>query len=271
MTLSDEPWVANTGGIQLSALLSEWRWLVDARYRPLFVTALGDMFLERDDGRVFRLATGSAELLLVAASPEELQRLLEDSQQREAWLDPALMAALIRQYGALPPGQCFSSRVPPALGGSRAPDNFEPASLLVHFGLLGQIYRQVKDLPPGTPISSVRIVEPGAANGFGDPTLRRKQRIAGVGMAVLSAGFIVWTWHTALHEGYYYRNAALIFPAFFALGAGMVLFPDYRTERLARGEEISHLSGSQLLTPRWWGIVAVGLLAGVANWFLLSR
>lgn len=61
----------------------------------------------------------------------------------------------------------------------------------------------------------------------------------------------------------------MIFPAFFFIGLGLIPFPDYKTERASRGEDISELSGLKLLTPRWWTVLVVGLLAGLANFVLL--
>lgn len=98
---------------------------------------------------------------------------------------------------------------------------------------------------------------------------RWKERMGGVVIMLLGGGFTAWTWHTALTEGYYYQKASMIFPTFCFLGLGMILFPGYRTERLARGEDISTLSGTQLITPRWWVILVLALIAGFGNYVLL--
>jgi hypothetical protein len=37
------------------------------------------------------------------------------------------------------------------------PSNFEPTDLAVHFGMLGQIHAQIKDLPEGTPIGEIKF------------------------------------------------------------------------------------------------------------------
>jgi hypothetical protein len=39
---------------------------------------------------------------------------------------------------------------------------------------------------------------------------------------------------------------------------------------MARGEDISGLSGWRLITPRWWALIVIGLLAGGANYFFLA-
>ncbi len=99
---------------------------------------------------------------------------------------------------------------------------------------------------------------------------RWKQQLGGLFIAVLGAGFTVWGWYTALTKGYYYVMASMIFPAFFVIGLGLVIFPGYREERVARGEDISKLAGAHLITFRWWVILAVALAAGGANSWLLS-
>ncbi|HYH78784.1 MAG TPA: hypothetical protein VEX86_03285 [Longimicrobium sp.] len=100
---------------------------------------------------------------------------------------------------------------------------------------------------------------------------RGKQRLAGALIALLSAGFVAWTWYTALTRGYYYRKAALIFPAFLVIGVALLAIPGYREERVARGEDVSRLEGMGLITPRWWAVLALAMGAASANWFLLSR
>ena len=100
---------------------------------------------------------------------------------------------------------------------------------------------------------------------------RGRQRIGGALIAALSGAFVVWTWHTALTRGYYYRKAALIFPAFLVIGLALLAIPGYREERIARGEDVSRLEGMRLITPRWWAVLAVAMLAACANWFLLAR
>ena len=98
---------------------------------------------------------------------------------------------------------------------------------------------------------------------------RKVQQIGGLFILLISLGFIVWTWYMALFNGHYYPKAGMIFPPFFLVGLGLILFPDYRTERITRGENISHLSGLSLLTARWWTILVIGLLAGFGNFALI--
>ena len=98
---------------------------------------------------------------------------------------------------------------------------------------------------------------------------RKKQILAGIFIALLSLGFIIWTWWTAFYKGYFYPKASFIFPMFFVIGIAVVLFPDYRRERIERGEDISQLSGMQLFTARWRAVLVIAFLAAATNYFLL--
>jgi hypothetical protein len=101
------------------------------------------------------------------------------------------------------------------------------------------------------------------------PVSRRKQQLGGLLIALISGGVSAWMWYTALTDGYYYTKE-LAFPGLVVLGLAVILFPGYREERLARGEDISSLSGLRLLTPRWWGIFVLALVVAVGNWIILE-
>jgi hypothetical protein len=94
---------------------------------------------------------------------------------------------------------------------------------------------------------------------------RRRERFGGLSIATLGASLTLWNWHLALSDGRFYVKAALLGPAFTIIGLGLVLFPGYRTERIERGEDIARLTGLALLTPRWWGIIAISLGSGLVN------
>ncbi|MFL5245565.1 MAG: DUF1851 domain-containing protein [Gemmataceae bacterium] len=144
-------------GVDLDGILSEWRWLADESFQPVVITALGDLLLRHDAGRIFWLESGWWRLSEVAPSAEEFKRLMVQPEHADEWFVPQLVHDLLTAGRRLGPGECFGYKVPPILGGEVDLDNFEPTDLQVHFGILGQIHRQVKDLPPGTPIGEIRI------------------------------------------------------------------------------------------------------------------
>jgi hypothetical protein len=138
-------------------LLSDWRWLVGDSVHLLLVSAIGDMFLANTDGHVLWLDTGTGQLQQIASSLEEFQQLRQQRDSVDQWFIPQLVGDLISSGVRLAPGQCYSYKNPPILGGEIELGNFEPMDLAIHFRVLGQIHKQVKDLPPGTRITNIKI------------------------------------------------------------------------------------------------------------------
>lgn len=144
-------------GVDLDGLLSEWRWLVDESFTPVLISALGDLFLRDGEGRIFWLSSGWGKLTQVAASAAEFKQLMVQPENAAEWFVPGLVGDILTAGQKLEPGECFGYKTPPVLGGQIEPDNFEPTDLQVHFGILGQIHQQIKDLPPGTSISDIEF------------------------------------------------------------------------------------------------------------------
>ncbi len=138
-------------------LLGDWRWLIGDTVQPVLIAALGDVFLQEIDDSVWWLDIGAGQYSKVVDSSDELEQAMVANV--DDWFAPQLVGDLLDSGLTLGPNQCFSFKIPPILGGKYEPANLEPTDLAVHFSILGQIHQQVKDLPEGTPISSVKIGE----------------------------------------------------------------------------------------------------------------
>jgi hypothetical protein len=122
----------------------------------------GDWFFEDAQGRVVFLDTVSGELSVIAQSRSEfdLERLKQDNLDHWYMAD---LAMLCFERGLRPGSrECLSFKIPPILSGPLDADNVEVCDLAVHLGILGQIHRQVKDVPAGTPIRGFTVdgIEP---------------------------------------------------------------------------------------------------------------
>ena len=72
--------------------------------------------------------------------------------------DEYLLAHLVRATELEPgPEQVLSFRIPPVLGGELSVANIELADFVVSVSVAGQIHEQVRALPPGTPVTDIRI------------------------------------------------------------------------------------------------------------------
>lgn len=158
MTITLDDLTVNFQHLDREALLSEWRWLIGPRKQPILVAAIGDAYVQDpDDGSVHLLDVGGGSLEQIAASVDEFRELLGDREFVTDSFVPSTIVALRNGGKVLSPGQVYSYIQPPVLGGAYSTENLEPTDVSVHFSLLGQIHRQVKDLPEGTPIESIQI------------------------------------------------------------------------------------------------------------------
>jgi hypothetical protein len=56
-----------------------------------------------------------------------------------------------------PPEQVYGFKIAPVLGGETGLSNVEVIDFVVGLNVLGQLHRQIRDLPPGTRISGFTI------------------------------------------------------------------------------------------------------------------
>lgn len=145
-------------GLDRDALLEDWGWAMEEPMLPVLITALGDAFAQGQSGAVYYLDATGGTIDRVAGDGQEFQGLLSDSEFVTERMFPARVVEL-RQAGlTLAPGEVYCHKHPLVLGGEDTLDNYEVASVKVHMSMMGQVHRQVKDLPPGASISEIKIV-----------------------------------------------------------------------------------------------------------------
>lgn len=96
------------------------------------------------------------------------------------------------------------------------------------------------------------------------------RRLAGAAIAAGGVFVTALAWRQLARDGRFLVLGGFGGPGFAVLGLGLACFKGYRQERLERGEDISRLQGLALLTPRWRGVLAAALAAGLVNLGLLS-
>jgi hypothetical protein len=85
---------------------------------------------------------------------------------------------------------------------------------------------------------------------------RWKEQLAGLVIVILGLVVTYGVWDLA-SRGESYFVISLAAPAFVVLGLGLVLFPSYRLERIAKGEEVDDSYNFKMITPRWRVILGV--------------
>ena len=143
-----------TSGAYAQAL-SSWAWLegID-RMEPVLTNAFGDVFLRDQDGSFAFLDTVEGSLVPAWPDAATLQAAINTKEVQDEYL----LAHLVRAAGLVPgPEQVLSFRVPPVLGGELSVENIELADFVVSVNVAGQVHEQVRALPPGTPVTDIRI------------------------------------------------------------------------------------------------------------------
>lgn len=139
-------------------LTENWTWLIGSDKKVLLVSTIGDMFLTDSNERVDWLDVGSGEFKLVADTIGDFEERLKDIEQVNEWFMIDLTKELRHSGKKLKDGQVYSYYKLPIIGGDYTVDNFAPLSIEEHFGYLGDIHKQIMDLPDGTKVE-IKIVD----------------------------------------------------------------------------------------------------------------
>ena len=141
---------------QYEGALESWTFLELDGKVPVFTSPFGDVCFQAADG-FWWLDTLEGTLERPWASADELRESLNTEDGQDQYLLAGLAFGAANQ-GVVPgPDQVYSFRVPPQLGGEITLDNVEVLDFVVSLNILGQIVAQIRDLPPGTPISGITI------------------------------------------------------------------------------------------------------------------
>lgn len=152
MTIKDL--TVNFSHLDQETLLSDWNWLLTETRLPICITVAGDAFVQDTvTGAVSFLDTTGGTLEKVAADSAGFEALLTNREFVMKHFAVELVAPFLRAGQRPPAGQVFSFKKPPVLGGEYSQANLETTDMEVHFGMLGQIWEQVAQLPPGTPVN----------------------------------------------------------------------------------------------------------------------
>jgi hypothetical protein len=150
--------IRNFSHDEFSGALESWDWIGVGDKSPVFASPFGDVFFRAADG-LWWLDTLEATLTRPWATAVELKAALGSAEGQDRYLLAGLAAGAERQ-GIVPAArQIYGFKVAPVLGGAIAVGNVEVIDFVVSVNILGQLHKQVRDLPPGTPISGITIAD----------------------------------------------------------------------------------------------------------------
>ena len=134
-------------GLDQERLLADWRWLCPQHLTLIDHGVFGDLFLRDDAGKVFLLDVAVGRLSIIAETEPEFIAQLEDDTKREEWFGES-DARGFEERGLIPgPGQCIGFSVPLVFADSDAQRAPFVADIYDCVGCLGDIHRQIANLP----------------------------------------------------------------------------------------------------------------------------
>ena len=141
---------------QYEQALASWSWLDLAGKTPQFASLFGDLFLESREGWWY-LDTIEGGVTQVWQTGAEVQAALNTPEGQDQYLLLGLATDAERRGVSLAENEVYSLTPPPVLGGELDAANAGALDFVVAVDLAGQIHDQVRNLPPGTPISAINI------------------------------------------------------------------------------------------------------------------
>ncbi len=150
MLLTD--YIIDQAGLDWATLLRPCHSLVPKEFTVWIVNRYGDVVLVQDDGSVHLLDVGRGALSRLAGSRDEFAGRLDESGNADDWFMIPLVDRCVAAGLILQPGQCYSYRQPPVLGGNYTVENTTITSLAKHYSFYGELHDQIKDLPDGAKV-----------------------------------------------------------------------------------------------------------------------
>jgi hypothetical protein len=155
MNLSD--YVIDQEGIDWTAALSDWGWLLPANFTLWIVTRLADLIIVDECGSVSFVDVSGGSIEPIATSREEFFSIVDDPGNGSNWFAFGLVDKCVAAGVLLAKGRCYGLTIPSVLGGEFDPGNIRSVDIADYLRFLAGIHRQIADLPDGAQVE-LRVV-----------------------------------------------------------------------------------------------------------------
>jgi hypothetical protein len=148
--------------LDVNRLLEQWRWLCTKPVSLVARSGFGDLFLRTAEGKVLCLNVRKGTLAEVAESESSFKNSLKHSATRDLWFAEQQLEALA-SHGLKPNDlQCVGFKVPVIFSESAdVPNNAYVADLYEQVSFLGDLHRQIADVPDGAKVI-LKVGQPSA-------------------------------------------------------------------------------------------------------------
>ena len=139
-------------GLETERLLFDWQWLCPSCMSLVAKNVFGDLFLRDASGAIFWLNASVGKFDKVSTSEAEFREMAKTSEKRKEWFAEPEMLAYSKL--GLNPGasQCIGFSVPAVFREGGTPDTAYVADLYEYLSFLGDLHRQLSDLPDGSKV-----------------------------------------------------------------------------------------------------------------------
>lgn len=132
----------------MDSLLDDWKWKEQEPVKPILITALGDVFVQGYSGKIYFLDAVTGMISEIANDQSSFQLLLKDTECVTNKMFPSTIIDMRKNGLISSENEVYFHKKPLVLGGEDIVSNYEVTDIEVHISLMGQIHRQVSELPP---------------------------------------------------------------------------------------------------------------------------
>lgn len=134
-------------------LFANWRWCLSGSFTVWLMNRFGDLFIEKDDGRIFCLRMEDGSLECLAQNKDDFYNKLDHAETANDWLLIPLVDSLVEAGKILKEGECYAFIQLPLLGGSYDVENIGIRTVDFQYAAMGPIHEKLKDVPDGESVS----------------------------------------------------------------------------------------------------------------------
>jgi hypothetical protein len=138
--------------LDVARLLSDWRWLCPQPLTLVARSAFGDLFLGDEAGKIFKLDIAIGKLTEVAKSETEFRKLAGTKEKREEWFAESDELAAMERGLKPNQNQCIAFKIPIVFAQGGGPNNAYVGSLYEQLSFLGDLNRQLSQVPDGSKV-----------------------------------------------------------------------------------------------------------------------
>ena len=149
--------------LEIERLLSEWRWLCPHQMSLLARNVFGELFLQDQAGAVFWLNTTTGKFNKVSDSEAQFLEMAQTSDKRQEWFAELETQAYAQRGLAPGSSQCIGFGVPAVFAEGGTPETAYVADIYEHVSFLGDLHRQIAEMPDGSRVS-LRVNPPKPAS-----------------------------------------------------------------------------------------------------------